>query len=75
MRPTAQTPQPGIDLYRKVMGGFVTQGTTLTAWCRKEGLHQSNSRTCLTGSWDGPRARELRARLCKAAGVTGKAGA
>lgn len=64
-------PVPSRELYTQVRAGFVLQNDTLTAWCKRNGMHISNARTCLTGSWDGPSARALRARICDAARIAG----
>lgn len=68
-------PIPSIDLFNKVKGGFVAQGTTLTGWCRDNGSHLANARICLIGSWDGPKAREFRKILCREAGLSIKSAA
>lgn len=61
-------PEPSQQLAREVRAAFVLQGTTLKAWCVKNNLHFSNARNCLVGSWDGPAARKLRARILKESG-------
>ncbi|MDZ4378783.1 MAG: hypothetical protein U0973_11580 [Xanthomonadaceae bacterium] len=66
MRPFA----PSLDLYRRVRAGFIVQDTTLNEWCKANAIKAPNARTCLVGSWDGPTARQLRARICEAAGLT-----
>ena len=63
------TPAPGIDLHRRVRAGFILQGTTFKRWCLDHHITPSNARDALIGSWDGPKGRQLRARLVKAAGV------
>lgn len=63
------SPVPSIDLYRKVRGAFIAKGETLKGWCRDNGTHFSNARNSLVGSWDGPRGREMRARIVKASGL------
>ncbi|GGK08733.1 hypothetical protein [Luteimonas terricola] len=63
------TPEPSKDLYLRVRAGFVLQGTTLQTWCRQNGTHSSNAQRALIGSWDGPKARELRSRVIKAAHI------
>lgn len=62
-------PEPGKELYRRVRAGFLLQGTSLKAWCREQGTHDSNVQRALIGSWDGPRARELRRRVVRAARI------
>lgn len=61
-------PEPSVQLAREVRAAFVLKGTTLKAWCRQNNMHFSNARTCLTGAWDGPAARRLRARILKDCG-------
>jgi len=51
----------------QVRTGFILQNTTLTAWCRTKGVHISAARQTLYGNWDGPKARELRDQIIKAA--------
>lgn len=64
-----KTLEPGLELHRRVRAAFVLQGTTLRAWCREQGISAGNARIALIGSWNGPRGKEMRARICKAAGV------
>lgn len=61
--------QPSIDLYNQVKGGLIIHGNTLNAWCRDNAVTPANARQCLIGSWDGPKAKALRARLIKASGM------
>ncbi|TAM72326.1 hypothetical protein EPN44_16040 [bacterium] len=61
----------GIDLYRQVRGAFIAQGKTLKGWCQENGTHLSNARSALTGNWDGPKGKAMRARIVKAAGLRG----
>lgn len=59
----------GRDLYLRVRAAFVTRDTSLRAWCIKNHVFLQNARDCLLGVWDGPAAKELRRRICEAAGV------
>lgn len=68
-RPTPNTPTTGPELLTRVRAGFVSNGSTLTAWCRENGIHHSNARQALLGAWDGPAGKTLRRRLLKAAGI------
>ncbi|WP_067863652.1 hypothetical protein [Neptuniibacter marinus] len=61
--------EPNQRLYKAVRGGFITAGTSLTSWCRNNGVNPSNARHCLIGSWDGPKAKELRKSLVMASGI------
>lgn len=60
---------PSIALYNRVKAGFIVAGTSLTAWGREHGVNASNARHCLVGSWNGPKAKDLRARIIKASGI------
>lgn len=63
---------PGKQLYLDVRVAFVAAETTLNAWCCKNGISPTNARQCLLGSWDGPKAKQLRFRLLEAAGILKK---
>ena len=60
---------PGLDLYNKVRAAFILQGTTLNAWCLSNGIMRQNAQQALTGSWNGPKGRELREKMLKAANM------
>ena len=60
---------PGRDLYLKVRGGFISQDSTLTAWCREHNINPTNAQAALVGIWNGPKGKELRAELIKASGI------
>lgn len=60
---------PSRDLYNRVRAGFITQDTTLQAWCRENDILRQNALNCLVGVWNGPKAKALRARLIKAANI------
>lgn len=47
----------------RVRGGLVALGTSLTAWSRERGYHHQNVRRALQGTWEGPRAREVREEI------------
>lgn len=64
-----QAPAPSKELLRRVQAGFVLQGESLRAWCRKNELSPSAARSALLGTWDGPTGREWRQRLCTAARI------
>ena len=57
-------------LYLNVRTGFVAQGTSLAGWCRANGIRRQNAEKALTGTWTGPGAQKLCARLIEAAGVS-----
>ena len=64
-----QQHDPGLALHREVRAGFIRKGSTFGEWCRQEGVNPSSARQVVIGSWDGPKARALRARIIKAAGL------
>ncbi len=57
-------------LYVRVRAAFVEEGTTLNGWCRENGVHIQNAREAFFGTWRGPKAEALVARILEAAGVT-----
>ena len=61
--------KPNRDFYNLVRAGFTAQGSSLTKWCKNEDINAQTAISCLVGTWDGPKARKLRARLVEAAGV------
>lgn len=64
-----KTPEPSRELLRQVKASFVLRGATMGAWCRANGIAQSNAREALVGTWDGPAGRLIRERLCREAGL------
>lgn len=63
------TPEPSLELLRKVRAAFILQGGTLKGWCRQNGIHLSNARNALIGSWNGPAGQAMRRRVIKASGL------
>lgn len=63
------TTSPGQALLREVKAGFILQGTSVTRWAKDNGMHPSNVRNVLLGTWDGPKGRELRNRVIKASRI------
>lgn len=64
-----RTPSPGPELNLEIRVGFIRQGTTLTRWCKDNGLRISNVRDAILGSWDGPKGKAIRAQVAKASRV------
>jgi hypothetical protein len=62
--------EPSRSLYNKVRGGFIAQGFSLSRWCDSHGLNVQNAQSCLIGTWNGPKAKELRAELVRASGIS-----
>lgn len=56
-------------LLRCVRAGFVTQGSSLNAWCALAGVKRQNAAKALSGEWAGPKASVLVTRIKEAAGV------
>ena len=67
--------EPGLELMRRVRGGFILQDTTLGEWCDANGISKSNARHALIGSWNGPKGKALRTKIVKAAAIFAKAAA
>lgn len=57
------------ERHRRIRAGFVTQGTSFTAWCTANGVKHQNARKAINGEWTGPRASALVAMILQAAGV------
>jgi hypothetical protein len=53
----------------QIRAGFVSQGTSLHAWCQTNGIDTQNARKAIVGIWTGPKATALVARIEGAAGV------
>lgn len=52
-----------------IRAGFVSQGTSLTAWCRANGFHRPNVIKAIIGEWSGPKADEVRREVLRASRV------
>jgi lambda repressor-like predicted transcriptional regulator len=46
-------------LIQEVRAGFVLQGTSLTEFCREQGLDRRHVHSALSGRWKGPKANAL----------------
>lgn len=57
------------ERHRLIRAGFTAQGTSLTAWCAREGVKRQNVDHALMQTWTGPKATQLVERVAKAAGV------
>lgn len=64
-----EIPGPGQELYRLIRGGFIQSGSTLTEWCRENGLKEAWVRSAIFGMTDTPGAQEVRQRAAEAAGL------
>lgn len=56
-------------LIKRIRAGFLVQDTTLTDWCRAQGIHTSAVRQAIYGTWAGPKGRAIKAKVLRAAGV------
>lgn len=65
----ANIPDDLLERQRRVRAGFVIRGTSLTAWCRSNGVKQQNAHKALRGEWQGPKATEVVEAILKASGV------
>jgi hypothetical protein len=59
------TPSP--ELLIRVRAAFVEQGSSFAKWCLENKISRQWATAALTGRRDGPRARDLRAKILKAA--------
>ena len=63
------TPEPSVDLMRRVRVGFINQRTTFTEWCRQNGIHCPSARSAVIGTWDGNKGKAMRRRIVRAARI------
>lgn len=49
-----------------IRGGFVSQGSSLAAWCAENGLHRPNVVKAILGQWSGPKAERIREAVQRA---------
>ncbi|MGO2233491.1 MAG: hypothetical protein ACTH5B_05410 [Marinomonas sp.] len=56
--------------FNRVKGEFIASGTTITKWCRENSVTVANVRSAMLGSWNGPKASELKKKILDAAGLT-----
>lgn len=61
--------EPGRERLNRIRAGFVSQGTTLTAWCNSQGLHRGNVYKALLHEWRGPKAAMLEELVVRASQV------
>ena len=61
--------KPSRELYQMVMGSFIMKGESLSNWCKENNVARSNVVSALTGAWNGPKAKVLRARVIKESGM------
>jgi len=54
---------------QRIRAALILKGMTIAAWCRVEHVDDSNLHKALNGRWRGDKARELVARIEKAAGL------
>lgn len=59
----------GASLYAKVRASFITQGTTLSAWCEKNEVWPASVRSALLGHWSGNKATVLINKVLAAAKI------
>ena len=60
---------PSMSLYIQVRSGFVSQNSSLGAWCKKNKINMSGAKACLMGTWNGPKGQDLRAQIIEASGI------
>ena len=57
------------DLYRSVRAAFIMQGTSLSEWCRAQGVTRQYAEKVLKGEKRGPSAQAFKQRVVAASGV------
>lgn len=57
------------ERHRRIRAGFVLKGTTLQAWCIKNGVKRQNADKALLGQWNGPKARSVVQQIMADAGI------
>ena len=60
---------PSSELYLIVMRSSLMKGESLSNWCKENNVARSNVVSALTGAWNGPKAKVLRARVIKESGM------
>ncbi|MGD8111501.1 hypothetical protein [Vibrio sp. TRT 17S01] len=58
-----------VEQFNAIKSGFVKQGTSFSRWCQEHGLNRANTKSAILGSWNGPKACELRTKAAKASGL------
>lgn len=57
----------GAARYLKVRMAFIERGSSLHAWCKVNRVPMPNVRAAFLGTWNGPRAKALVARVTEEA--------
>lgn len=55
--------------WQEIRIAFISQGSSLHAFCKENGIHRPNARKAYSGKWNGKKAQELREYLAKAANI------
>ncbi|MDE1236195.1 MULTISPECIES: hypothetical protein [Vibrio] len=58
-----------VEQFNILKSGFVKQGTSFSQWCQENGFNRANTKSAILGSWNGPKACELRTKVAKASGI------
>lgn len=66
----ARTSPAQANVLQVVRGAFIMNGTTLTEWCRANGVDPARAWRALQGKASGPASLELRARILVASSRT-----
>lgn len=62
------TLQPGPVFYEVFHGALRILGTNLKEWAALQGYDANNAKMAATGSWNGPKAKELRQKMIERVG-------
>ncbi|SHO55009.1 hypothetical protein [Vibrio quintilis] len=55
--------------FSRIRAGFIAQGASFSGWCKLHQVTPSNAKAALVGSWNGPKAKELRTKIIAASGI------
>ena len=58
-----------LERHKRVRAAFVEHGSSLHAWCKREGVKPANAYKAMTGQWTGLKATALVNRILAASGV------
>jgi hypothetical protein len=54
-------------ILNEILGGFRIQGTTLSDWCKENGLLKQSAYKAIHGKWNGKKGLEWKKRIIEAA--------
>ncbi len=61
------------DRMNRIRSGFISQGSSLAAWCREEGMNRGNVYKALLQEWRGTKADQIVQKVLSASGIEERA--